>query len=77
MSTLSSTERTSRVFQDVIGRSYQPLMRTHRPAPLAGVASPWHAGSFSDADGLARVKHKGKTDAELGEAIFRFVFERY
>jgi hypothetical protein len=77
MSTLSSTERTSRSFQGVIGRSYQPLVRATRPAPLAGVASPWHAGTFLDSDDVAGVEHKGKTDAELGEAIFRFVFERY
>jgi hypothetical protein len=44
------------------------------PSPLAGVASPWDAGTF-----LKETQTHARTlsDSELGEAIFRFVFQRY
>ena len=68
-------------FSNSIGRSSHIAARTPRrspaaigPSPLAGVASPWDAGTFLKG---TQTDARTLSDSELGAAIFRFVFQRY
>jgi len=60
---------------EVVGRSYQHFFRENIPAPLAGAKSPKRAGRFFKSE--AARDTSAQNEAELGAAIFRFVFLRY
>jgi hypothetical protein len=56
----------------LMGRRYRQSLLADVSSPLAGAGTPWRAGTFLKDEHPARL-----SDAELGAAIFRFVFERH
>jgi len=74
MPSLHVVERTAYP-QDIVGRSYQHFFPENIPAPLAGAQSPKRAGRFFKNEAVR--EDALRNEAELGDAIFRFVFLRY
>jgi hypothetical protein len=78
MQTSTTTARTPAMPYAAVGRMHNETFSVGAPSPLAGVVSTFNAGSFLKRPSRTQLTDEQRlSDAELGEAIFRFVFQRY
>lgn len=77
MQTSNLTARTPAMPYAAVGRMHRESSLAGPSSPLAGVVA-FNAGSFlKRPTATQHTTAQRISDAELGEAIFRFVFQRY